>query len=354
MIGQRTKTLFRVGQPVLALLVLSGCIQFGNNYSIHTTLAEDGSLKREITTAVDSSLILKNHFNAYEKTGWQIVRKGKSREPSLDSAKGKNAILEFSKIFSSIDEANQSMSTSPDATFKITAASESSFRWFYTDLVFSETYMATLRFSRIKARDFFDEADFMLMERNAREGKKRWDEGLAKDSVRQQQLTKKIDAYAEAGVKDEVYLLLLQLVEKKGLSRNWQDSLSKYKTRLFTGDFVDLKRSQALLEDTLKIPIQITEADEALAKSLTENLVVAYFDEFEHSITIPFDIFESNADSVAGRSAFWKSRAVGPQDVLMTVTARKINYWSIMITVFLFAAISSAYYIRKSVLISRE
>lgn len=313
-------------------MVLSGCLNFGDNYSIHTTVFEDGSLERKITATGDSSLILKNNFDAYAQTGW-MVDQTEMREK--DSTETKYTQVHFTRTFTSIDEANAAMSDSSAANFKITAASESTFKWFYTDLTFSDTYTSTIRFQRVKADDFFSEEDYALMEKRGREGRLKWN----KDSVRMQMLQKQLDSFMEAGFNDEFYLLLCQLFEKKGLSRNWQDTLKKYNARVSLASLnMRLSEVQQLLNDTLNIPVQFNDQDQQAAEDMVERCVVGFFDDYKHSITMPYDIVESNADSVNGKDAFWDPREIGPKDVTMTVTARKVNYLSIMFTVFLFAA----------------
>ncbi len=336
---------------LLTMIFLTGCL--GNDYHTHTTVNEDGTLERMISTQdSDSSLLLNNMFGASEKTGWTAEMLPVVAEQPDSNAVGKPEYnFTFRKRFSSAEEANE-YTLASEALFKIKSEFKTSFRWFYSDIIYSDTYMATIRFNHVSPDDFFNSEDYAFLNRS------RATKALShEDSLYNSALDAKFEKYFQRGMFEEVFDILMQTLEKKKLATSWLDTTRKNKEWLFRSlsaqDF-RIDYLQTLLSDSLKIPVRLLPEDRNKFEGLDEKHFFALFDRFEHSIKMPADILESNADSVAGANAFWFKQGDLVKDFTMTAQSRQMNYWAIMITVFLFAAALSGYYIRKSILISRE
>ena len=94
--------------------------------------------------------------------------------------------------------------------------------------------------------------------------------------------------------------------------------------------------------DSLQIPIRLNSLPEYVN---TENLLeqkinfisTAYDGKYTHAIHMPWAIVNTNADSVAGNSAYWAPPSVKflLTDNTLSVEARKTNYWAIGATVLL-------------------
>ncbi len=335
----------------LTLTFLSGCL--GNDYHTHTTVYTDGSIKRMIsTTDPDSSILIKNMFGATKKMGWETDMQPLPAGEGDSSLQNRPEYLfTFTKHFVTTEEANQ-FTLASDAPFKIRSEFMTSFRWFYSDLTYSDTYVATIQFNHVNPDDFFTPEDYAFMNR-IRATKVPTHE----DSLYRRKVDVKLDAYFQRGLFEEIFDILMQTLEKKNLGASWLDTTRKNKEWLFRSlSKVEFHASflQTLLADSLNVPVRLLPEEEAKFEGLDEKHFFALFDRFEHSIKMPADIVESNADSVAGPNAIWFKQGDLIKDFTMTAQSRQINYWAIMATVFLFAAIISAVWIRKSVLISRE
>ncbi len=335
----------------LTMIFLSGCL--GNDYHTHTTVYDDGSIERQISTQdSDSSFLLNNMFGASEKTGWTAEMLPVVAEQPDSNAIGKPEYnFTFGKRFASAQESNE-YTLASEALFKIKSEFKASFRWFYSDITYSDTYVATIRFNHVNPDDFFTTEDYAFMNRT-RTAKV----PTREDSIYRRTLDEKFETYFERGYFEEVFDILIQALEKNNIGKTWLDTTRKNKDWLFRSlavrDF-NIDYLQTLLADSLKVPVRFDAEDEAKFEGLDEKHFFALFDRFEHSITMPSDIIESTADSIAGPNAFWFKQGNLVKDFTMTAQSRQMNYWAIMITVFLFAAGLSGYYIRKSVLISRE
>lgn len=315
-----------LSQPltVLVFLLLSGC--FGKDYHTHTTVFEDGSLERTISTQDgDSALLTTNHFGISAKKGWITEFMALP-----DSISEKRASIKFRRKFNSVQEANDAMHANPEALFKIKSEFQTTSNWFYTYLTYSDTYEATMAFRNIKPDDFFNEDDYAFMNEMRKNGIQ-----TSSDSARQRIFDEKFEDYIARGFFEDVFEITNNILMSRPSGAKWTDSTSKNKEVIFryvtTHDF-DAHYFEKYLADTLQIPVRFSTEEHQRFRNLDQHFF-ALFDKFEHSIEMPYEIIDSNADSVVGnRYALWKPQGNLVKPFTMEAKARKTNHLAFLVS----------------------
>ncbi|MDZ4716442.1 MAG: hypothetical protein SH819_13340 [Cytophagales bacterium] len=314
-------------------LLLTGCL--GNDNFTHTTVHDDGSLERVITiTDNDSTIITKNVFGINEQNGWTAERIPAENDSS--SYPNKQTSIRFTRTFESADQANEAMDASPDALFKIKSEYQITNHWLFTDLLYRDTYAATIRFTYVHPDSFFTQNDYDFINRQRKGGPRN-----TGDSLRQRLFDSKFEEYIERGFFEEVYALTLSLMKENRMEGRWLDSVRRHKDllhqSLMTGDF-NPEILQSVLTQNLKVPVRFSLSDIARLEAL-DRIFFGLFDRFGHSIRMPHGIVDSNADSTAGRVAFWKPQGNLVKDFTMQVQSRHVNYTGAFIVIVLLAAL---------------
>lgn len=337
--------------PALPLLLLSGCL--GDDYATRTNVYVDGSVERTIVMKGPDStaLFARNIFAANEKNGWLTVLEEVPAFPGDTTQTGRQYTVTLTKWFPSANAANDN-DMSSGAQFRIQSAYKDDFWWFYSDIEYSDTYLATIHFDRVKPGDFFTEDDYAFMDRT------RISEKLTKeDSIMKAKLDARMEAYLARGLFEEIYDILKEKILKENAAGDLMPKIDDKKEWLFQAflakDF-DTDYLQTLVADSLHVPVKFSSEDKARMEGLDEKHFFALFDRFSHIIEMPQDITASNADSLAGNRAYWFKQGNLVKDFTMTATSRKINYLAVIATIFIVAAVIFIFLARKSVLISRE
>lgn len=336
---------------MVALLFLSSCEY---DVSVKSKYDSDGSLSRTITLArVDSAAIDHNLFGINEKTGWDVMV---SKLPDSVNADNKESRINvsFSKKFDSIEKVNAEMNSESDTLFHIKSAVEKTFGWFYTYERYSDTYASLNRLKYLSQNDYFTEEDFDFIDRLPAEGKP-----ISRaDSFYLDQLNVRIgDHYAMRAFYEEGYEVLVDIMEENKLEQRWLDTLAHHKDEMFSllSKNKDLEGDDSeyifFIADTLGIPLPYPKAKNdysSLIKdynSRIQFITDAYSARYVHALEIPGAIFQSNADSISGNTAYWKPPMIKflLKDYTMYAESRRLNYWSVLIlvgviamTVFLF------------------
>src|SRR5204863_5978466 len=88
-----------------------------------------------------------------------------------DPMQPKKYTIRFTKSYPSAEAANTDLNRKTDTLFRIRSDFSRQFRWFYTYIRFSDTYMALNRFHQLSKDDFFTQEDFAFISRLPSEGK---------------------------------------------------------------------------------------------------------------------------------------------------------------------------------------
>jgi hypothetical protein len=321
---------FKITLIVVALLaILTSC---DHKVSMNTVVHEDGSLDKTIVIEGDSANISSNFIGVGSAKGWVVTAIEKEKVKKEDQGK---FMLTFTKHFNSAEEANQDLGAPNDTLFRVTSHFDKKFRWFYTYIQYSDTYHAINRLQESTA-DYFTTEDYAFIDRLPAEGS-----SISKaDSLYLDRLNDKIfDVYGTHALFEEYFQRLENLLKSEN-QHAWVDTLRNHKGKLFESmqnekdieDFSDLLVKAGIP----KLPV----SDQEIVKfqqemeTLTNFMSNASSGKYVHSITMPYDVVNSNADSVAGNTLYWKPSSTKflVKDYKMTGESRTPNIWAIAIS----------------------
>jgi hypothetical protein len=332
-----------------ALLLLTAC---EHSVSTQSTVYDDGSLDRTIViAAADSAKASVNMMGVSEARGWKTTI-----EPVAAEGKEPEYNITFTKHFRSVADANAETGGTSDTLFQIRSSIKNTNRWFFTYMEYSDTYTALDRFKNIPQTDFFTKEDYMFIDRLPAEGSSI----SSADSLYLTRLNEKIfDFYGTRTIFEGQFNDMLTVMRDHNVPLQWQDSLFRKKERIFRELFNEDRQDEGgpqsdsdIVSITSEMGILLPqEAREALQQKLSRmekrlNFIgEAYSGKYVHSISMPWSIVSSNADSIRGKTLYWHPPAIKflLQGYTMTARARKMNGWQtgisaamILITIGLF------------------
>ena len=181
------------------------------------------------------------------------------------------------------------------------------------------------------------------------------------DSLFLEKLNERIyDHLSTHAIFEEQVIIVQKLIKKHKLGPQWLDTLEQHKTMLFSvlmdEDTDDIYSDELglFIIDTLKLPFdeKVIESDYGeMSKDFNSRLQFmsqANEGKFGHVIEMPWEVIESNADSVSDNALHWSPPIIKLliDDYTMYAVARKMNYWAVIVSaiVLLF---SMVFLIRK-------
>jgi hypothetical protein len=330
----KTKTL--LATSFLLSILLMNC---ENPIHMKTVVREDGSLDKTIVLEkADSLTTYYNVFGVSEAEGWKITSEKLKREEDKTQFK-----LTFEKSYPSVEAVNMDLDQESDTLFRIHAAFEKKFRWFYTYMRYSETFRPIDRLKMVKANDYFNAEDRSFINRLPGEGAV-----ISKaDSLYLQLLNEKIyDHYANMGLFNEQFDIIREVVKRNTTEKKWLDTLDKNKDFIFRklDDMEGDPLFASKMADSLGIPLPKEKAIvdfNLLSKDLNSRIGFMGYardGKYQNSIEMPWPVITSNADSVAGNKLFWKPLATkfAIQEYEMFGESRKLNWWAVGLSALIF------------------
>ena len=335
---------------VLALLFITLLMSCENPIRLETIVHEDGSLEKTIVLEkADSLAIATNYFGVNEAKGWALKREELKKDGEKSEFK-----IEFKKSFPSTEAVNKELDMESDTLFRIHSEFKKSFRWFYTYLRYSETFRPMDKLKLIKAEDYFTQEDKAFIDRLPGEGTA----VSNADSIYLQFLNEKIyDHYATRGLFNEQFSILAQVVEQNSTDKKWLDTLKRNKEFLYRKmESMDEEPSELIkIIDSLGIRLPQEKATRdfiALSKPLNSRIsfmAFAHDGQYTNIITMPWEVYDSNADSVAANTLYWKPLATkfAIQEYTMFAEARRLNGWAVALSLAI-VALTLFLYARKN------
>lgn len=337
----------------LALMIM-GC---ENPIRMETIVHEDGSLDKTIVLEeADSANVNKNIFGISAASGWKVTTQ---KSPHLsDSATSNKIQISFVKSFISSTEMNKELNPESDTLFRSKSSFVKKFRWFYTYIRYSETFMPIDRFKRINADDYFTQEDKMFIDRLPGEGM-----AVSKaDSFYLDQLNEKIfNYYANWGLYEEEMQILREVLQRNKVDKLWLDSLKSDKviSMIYRSVGDDKLRGDKefarKMADSLKIalPPSALKDFRDLSKDINSRVDFMSFAQngtFTNCIEMPWELVETNADSVTGNKLFWRPLPTkfAIQQYEMYAEARKLNWWAVGVSLAVAGLAAFSFVKRKS------
>ncbi len=332
--------------PVLFAGFLFSC---GHTVKMETVVNNDGSIDRTIILEGDFSEINTNYFGINDESGWSVSveKPDTATDRNLGMTKNRNSSITYKKHFNTFDESNLELNNENDTLFHIEAKLEKRFRWFYTYLKYSDTYKAIDRFKLLNQADFLTPEDYMFMDRLPAEG-----DSISKaDQLYLEDLTSKInDVLVPRAVFEEHFALFPDFIKKYQLENRWIDTLQKHKEAVYTLLLKDDNNlgDDAFLTifDSLQIPFPHPQVDEDYKigrrpiEARLEFMSYANYGKYFHTIQLPGEVIDTNADSLSGPRAIWKPSVYKfiAKDYTMYAETRKLNLWAVIVSVLVLIA----------------
>lgn len=316
----------------VGVIVLSSCER---PMTLETKVYEDGTFDKTIVfEKSDSSIVQQNVFGINTQHGWSATV---NELPNEKKDNKDRFHITFNKHFNSLEEMNAELNSSLDTLFQIKSTFEKKFKWFYTYIRYTETFTHINRFKMLPVTDYINKEDFQFIERLPSEGS-----SISKaDSVFLQTLNEKIiDQYGNMAIFNEQYDILIRLLKKNNMEARWFDTLAR--KREFIYDHIDKMKgdpSVAMeMADSLQIPLPREKAmkDAAeLSKDFNSRLAFMGFakdGKYTNGIEMPWQVVETNADSVSGNKLFWHPVVTKflVTEYVMYAESRKLNLWTIV------------------------
>lgn len=316
---------------LLVIITLASC-EF--DVATETTVYPDGSLDKTIVVEkTDSANYIFNVF------GWErsIIKKAQEDTAKTDSVQY-DAFTSFHKKFASAEDANTDLSVVSDTILQVTSKFEKKFRWFYTYITYSETYHK-LNKMKVGPEDYLTQEDYAFIDRLPAEGQK-----ISKaDELYLNLLHDKIFSKYGEDVMQEEFFTLAGIVVTAQPAR---DSLKKHKTDLRAAleklnDRGGVDQNNMLLAalDSFKIPIdqsKVAELQIAQKKFWKKIGFISTVDDgkFVNRINLPWDVVNTNADSVSGNTLIWSPPTIKflLKDYTMYGECRRLNWWAVIVS----------------------
>lgn len=315
-----------------------------------TIVNKDGSIVRRIALLkTDSVSVNENIYGVNRENGWEVTfneSEGTSSEETKP-VKEKNYDVVFTKTFNAVDDLNAELNSENPALFRIKSTLDSRFRWFYTYHKYSDTFISLNRFRELSQDEYFTVEDHAFIKRLPAEGR-----AMSKaDSIYLQQLNTKIfDQYALRAFYEEHYKDLIASLKENEVEQSWIDTVAFYKEDFFVNVVQkddDLEDDFILrLLDRIKAPLPL-DAIHASYKTVSSDfdkrikfMTKASELKYDHAIELPWDILDSNADSVNGTRAFWRPPVTKflLSDLTLEAEARSLNLWTVVVSLLILAA----------------
>jgi hypothetical protein len=333
-----TLTLFLAGT-----IVFTGCEQ---KVAIESVVHPDGTIDRTVVfTEVDSALITRNVFGINDPNLWKttVQKFNPEKNDHVNATPQEKVTISFSRHFASVEDANSVMDVSNDTLFRIHSEFEKKFRWFYTYLEYSDTYLKANRFRYLPEDQYFNKEDHAFIDRLPAEGK-----SISKaDSIFLEGLTQKLGDYFSLALFEEHYAILKESMKEANTDKRWHDSLSRHKGEMYAS-ISKIEKEQAV-EDAFMIPmlenLKIGFPVESISQNYRDKYKqlkpridfmtsIAAETKFTHSIRMPWSLTATNADSVRAEGIYWQPMTIKflLTDYTMYAHSRKLNVWAVAIS----------------------
>ncbi|MBL7838789.1 MAG: hypothetical protein JNJ75_01485 [Cyclobacteriaceae bacterium] len=319
---------------ILSLLVIITLASCEFDVATETTVYPDGSLDKTIAVEKTDSANFIFNVSSWERS---IIKKAQEDTAKTDSVQY-DAFTSFHKKFASAEDANADLSVVSDTILQVTSKFEKKFRWFYTYITYSETYHK-LNKMKLDPEDYFTREDYAFIDRLPAEGQK-----IAKaDELYLNLLHDKIFSKYGEDVMQEEFFTLAGIVVTAQPAR---DSLKKHKTDLRAAleklnDRGGVDQNNMLLAalDSFKIPIdqsKVAEFQIAQKKFWKKIGFISTVDDgkFVNRINLPWDVVNTNADSVSGNTLIWSPPTIKflLKDYTMYGECRRLNWWAVIVS----------------------
>jgi hypothetical protein len=347
-------------------------------YTFTTKVNADGSCERVLLVKGDSSELDNGTIKLPNDTNWQWVFVKGIKDSINDSYTG-------TAKFKKVSDLNRYFLLPEDSLpgVSIKVECKRKFRWFYTYIVYTETYQKLLQLNRVPISGYltreeadlvmseesdliyFPEQDLLRLKKDSTETNVLSHEDSLKMNKKLKLLEGKLNTWLLTSIFEEIYAVFLEkaslstdhenlvasLQDEKDTIKAWWVA-NKFELDNFLKDKNLRYWSDSLLNLTGKYVPLVTENrqllnDTARINRIEEKVMEAWGltdDSYNNNVLMPGLIMKTNATSLSGNMVSWKPEAENffLYDYVMEVESRIINRWVFWLTGILilgFAAI---------------
>ncbi len=319
-----------VGITALLLLLFSGCLEIKMN----TRVNRDGSLVRTQTLTGDSAEVLNHHFPTVIDSSWSVrVEQGKTAE-------GQGGWLRIAtKTYPNAEAMNRDTTTG--LSLRVRGVFEKRFLWFFTEYSYKETYLCYSPFTTIPITEYVSQAD---LDRSYRHELGKEPYASAEDSLSMKEIGNRFMEWKTRNVFEAFFQELKSGIVELNDASLPVSRLEAQKEDLFE-QTRDLYTSSGNVDTLLLITQQVLGSPAVRTVAIRHDAGFSSFraklefvDEIGHSLqaglTMPGVIIDSNAPTVEGNTATWKSVDTFAYiaDFDIWVKSRAVNWWAVAVS----------------------
>lgn len=331
------------------ILLLAAC---GTKYTITTKIFQDGSCLRIMTARLDSSDYQGNPFFIPIDSTWKETVRMEQDTVENETV----AVITVQKKYSSVEEMNlefyrkDEISENPKLKMRFIKK----FQWFYTKFRYEETYTQQFPFKYFPVSDYYTPEEIEVYIYEDAVADSLFFSG--KDSLEQKRIHEELSKKGEDFIVDNIFeefFVELQKTSKNAQHSYFRDrNLGKMKSdmkeelrphlvKYFEGEadtsaFQILSRLDKYYGITAFSDLFLTDTTTFITfnKKLGVDVSANYIDDYEHNITLPGMLLNTNAPQIIDGFPNWK---FGAElfvfcDHTMWAESKKINKWTFIVT----------------------
>jgi hypothetical protein len=312
---------------ICGLTAISGCLEITS----HTEVRRDGSLQRTYTFSGDSAEAMTQDYPLPVDSTWLTTFR--------ETEKGKFERT-ITKSFPDDRELNALLTDTTRQFVHVRVALEERFRWFFTELRYSETYQNFNPFRSVPLSDFVPAS---LVEQFYRHEVRKEPFASKDDSLAMVDAGQRFEEWRQRSVFASYYNELARGVELLNDPALTLPMLAAQKERLFklagpeilgkNWDTVTIIVQSVLKSPRIRQAMALNADGFAQLKSKVDFMNTVLERPYTASITMPGLILETNAPTVTGNTATWKEvptfAYIGDYD--LWVVSRVVNWWMVVL-----------------------
>lgn len=348
---------------MIIAITANSCIDY---YKITTKINADGSVTRTIQVVCDDSTsVFDGNMKIPTDSSWDISQ-GMYYEVPGDTNSDKKWEYTATKTFRNVEELNSFLEVKSDTSTQIQIETrfEKKFRWFFTYLKYTETYLKSFPYDYYPPEDFLTESEMSyimdddytyLPEYDSLVHIKNLDqipELTHKDSVRMDDLEEDVLSRFSEFMGRNIYEELFSVVSDyyadidtsvyHYLLDNKESLFQECNFDLIFGHWYDLYETEDPYEVFIKKLNINANADSALKTKVLKfddrlELVAEFYmadEEIKNVVEMPGLLLNTNADSIKNAESYWNfsEHYFFINDYEMVSESRIVNRWAINIT----------------------
>lgn len=347
---------------IIISIIAGSCIEY---YKVSTKINPDGSLTRTIQVVSDSNSFFEGNLKVpADSSLWKISGKWIHMVPG-DTSSEKKYEYTATRHFNNVAELNDFLKIDSDTTKEVETKVEfrKKFRWFYTFIIFSETYLKEMPFNHAEIDEYMSEGEYSFFYDDEYTYNRENDslihiadltvipELSPDDSIRVEELEEEIMLkFSDWFVRNvfEEYTDLVLNATKESMPEKHKVLIDNKEELYKKFDLKELILFESKDDDTpMSIVADFLELSEDSIKKLNPPVFDLFYKKLdntnEHGLNnftvknmfeMPGDLINTNADSISMNKSYWNYNTLRSyaKDYTLYSEVRIINKWAFVIS----------------------